>query len=323
MRGVNLNVFDFDYDLTWAAFFMNANEKIYGRYGGRDASEADAHLTLPGLKYAMRQGLAAYQREPNALPPGGKKEVRTVEQYPAASRLKEGACIHCHQVNDFGRAEQKATGDWRKEYIWLMYYPQPENVGLTLDVDQGDKVSAVAQGSASSAAGVQAGDVLKAVNGQPVASYGDVQYALHKSPAFGPIPITWERAGRSISGSLTLAPGWNKTDISWRTSMYGIDPTPGVGGPDMPPDEKKALGFAPDHLAFRQGQFMTRAVREAGIQRDDIIYGIDDKELAMTPRQFNAYVRLNYNVGDHVNLNVIRNGQRIKIPMVLPDRDVF
>ena len=93
MRGVNLNVFDFDYDLTWAAFFMNANEKIYGRYGGRDAGEADAHLTLAGLKYAMRQGLTAYQREPNAMPAGGKKAVQTVEQYPAASRLKEGACI--------------------------------------------------------------------------------------------------------------------------------------------------------------------------------------------------------------------------------------
>jgi serine protease Do len=323
MRGVNLDVFDFDYDLTWAAFFMNANEKIYGRYGGRDEGEADAHLTLTGLKYAMRQGLAAYQHDPNGMPPGGKKGVRTVEQYPAASRLKEGACIHCHQVNDFRRREQQATGDWKKEYIWLMYYPQPANVGLTLDVDQGDKVSAVAADSVASHTGLRAGDILKSVNDQPVASFGDVQYALHNAPASGQIPVTWERGGKSMSASLTVAPGWNKTDISWRASMYGIDPTPGVGGPDMPPDQKQALGFAPDHLAFRQGQFMTKAVREAGLQRNDVIYGIDDKDLSMTPRQFNAYVRLNYKVGDHVHLNVIRDGQRIKIPMVLPERDVF
>lgn len=323
MRGVDLSVFDFDFDLTWAAFFMNANEKVYGRYGGRDEGEADTHLTLTGLKYAMRQGIAAYQRNPNATPPGGKQPVRTVEQYPAASRLKEGACIHCHQVNDFRRAEQKATGSWRKEYVWLMYYPTPQNVGLTLNPDQGDQVTAVAPASAAAQAGMQAGDLLKTVNTRPVASYGDVQYALHQAPATGQIPLTWERAGKSMSGSLTLAPGWRKTDISWRASMYGIDPTPGVGGQDMPADEKKALGFSADHLAFRQGQFMTKVAREAGIQRDDIIYGIDDKELAMTPRQFNAYVRLNYSVGDRVNLNVIRNGQRIKVPMVLPERDVF
>ena len=36
MRGVNLNVFDFDYDMTWAALFLNAQEKVLGRYGSRD-----------------------------------------------------------------------------------------------------------------------------------------------------------------------------------------------------------------------------------------------------------------------------------------------
>ena len=44
ISGADLNLFDFDYDLTWAAFFLNANEKIYGRFGGRDAGPADAHL---------------------------------------------------------------------------------------------------------------------------------------------------------------------------------------------------------------------------------------------------------------------------------------
>ena len=61
MRGVNLNVFDFDYDLTWAAFLMNAEEKIYGRFGGRDPDSPDRYLTLAGLKYALRAALAAHR----------------------------------------------------------------------------------------------------------------------------------------------------------------------------------------------------------------------------------------------------------------------
>ena len=68
-----------------------------------------------------------------------------------------------------------------------------------------------------------------------------------------------------------------------------------------------------------------RALKD--IQKDDIVYGIDDKLLTLPPpmsaRQFNAYVRLNYNVGDHITLNVIRSGQRLSLPMVLADRDTF
>ena len=41
IAGSDLNQFDFDYDLTWAGFFVNADGKVYGRYGGRDASGPD------------------------------------------------------------------------------------------------------------------------------------------------------------------------------------------------------------------------------------------------------------------------------------------
>ena len=42
ISGADLNVFDFDYDLTWAAFFLNADETVYGRFGGRDAESPDS-----------------------------------------------------------------------------------------------------------------------------------------------------------------------------------------------------------------------------------------------------------------------------------------
>ena len=37
---MDLRRFEFDFDLTWYAFFLNADETIYGRYGGRDATSA-------------------------------------------------------------------------------------------------------------------------------------------------------------------------------------------------------------------------------------------------------------------------------------------
>ena len=71
---------------------------------------SDAHLTLAGLKHAMRAALDAYRRDPRLKPAGGAPGVRTAEQFPAASRLKADACIHCHQVNNFRiEARRSAT----------------------------------------------------------------------------------------------------------------------------------------------------------------------------------------------------------------------
>jgi hypothetical protein len=66
ITGVDLNLFDFDYDLTWMAFFLNPNEKVLGRYGGRDAYGPDSRLSLKGLRFALTHALDEYCREPDA-----------------------------------------------------------------------------------------------------------------------------------------------------------------------------------------------------------------------------------------------------------------
>src|SRR5262249_35984635 len=155
-----------DHDLTWAAFFLNADEKIYGRFGGRDAESPDKYLTLAGLKHAMRAALAAHKKEP-PKPAAEPKAGRAVEEYAAAKRLKTNACIHCHQVYDCRREELKAAKKWSLDEVWV--YPLPENVGLSVDPDRGDRIKSVLAGSSAAKVGIKAGDVLKSVNGVPVA----------------------------------------------------------------------------------------------------------------------------------------------------------
>ena len=36
MNDVDTQLFRFDYDVTWYAFFLSPGERVYGRYGGRD-----------------------------------------------------------------------------------------------------------------------------------------------------------------------------------------------------------------------------------------------------------------------------------------------
>jgi hypothetical protein len=340
IRGVNLDLFDFDFDLTWAGFFLSPNEDVYGRYGGRDPSSPDNRMSLSGLRYAMTKALRLHQSTLHHLNSKieipkledhdtnrslrisnlglGTSSPTTFDQFPGARRRPSNSCIHCHQVYDFRRESRQSEGKWRLDEIWV--YPLPENIGLTLDVDQGDRIQRVAENSPASRAGLQARDRLESINGMSVASIADVQYGLHRAPAEGKIPISWLRAGESRSGRLTLPMGWRKTDISWRWSLRGLEPSPWVQGEDLTPVEKKQIGLSESQLAFYQAAFVSETARQAGIRPNDIIMGVDDKPLRMTAREFQAYIRLNYKVGDQLNYNIVRDGQRLKVPLKLISR---
>lgn len=321
MRGVNLNLFDFDYDLTWAALILSPDEKIYGRYGGRDADSVDRQLSLAGLRYALVQALAAHRRGSGEKPALASLPPRTVEQYPAAKRLKENACIHCHQVYDFRRQEVLPNGRWKRDDLWI--YPLPENIGLTLAVAQGNRVEAVQPDSPAGRAGLRAGDILLTLDGRSVASLADARYALHYSPAQGSIRATWQRDGHEASALLSLPEGWRITDVSWRPSLRSLGPPPCVHGEDLTAEEKRTIGLSEKSLAFRQGNFVPESARQAGIRQNDIILGVDNKRLEMSARQFSAYLRLTYQVGDRVTFDLVRNGQRLSVPLKLPNPDPY
>jgi predicted metalloprotease with PDZ domain len=321
MRGINLDLFDFDYDLTWAAFFMHPDGTVYGRYGSRDADSSDKQVSMAGLRFAMQQALIAHRGKTPQTLVQGMRSPRTVDQFPPAKRLKENACIHCHQVYDFRREALQAAGKWRQEEVWI--YPQPENIGIRLDVEQGNRVTKVLENFPADRIGIQKGAVLVKLNGHSIGSQADVQYALHKSPTNGSIPVIWNWASETKQAQLELAPGWRRTDISWRWSLRGLDPQPGVHGEDLSGEEKKALGLSEKSMAFRQGNFVTPTARLAGLRQNDIIIGFDHKSLTMTARQLGAYIRLNYQVGDKVSLHVLRHGQRLDLTMELTGRKPF
>lgn len=316
MRGQNLNLFDFDFDLTWAAFFMNDLGHIYGRYGGRDEGPADKGLSIDGLNYAMQRALDAHRQNPRAQPALPAPEVRTVEQYPAAKRMKADACIHCHQVYDFSRQAALDAGNLKKDDVWV--YPPPKNVGVELDIKQGDRIAKIVAGSPAARAGLRAGDTLTTVNNLPVASYADVQYALHRAPPQGRVQVAWMRDGKSMEGTLELASGWRQTDIVWRESMWSFPPAPGVSGRNLTSEERRKNGLDEKQLAFRQMDYVGTNPGRAGFRPNDIVLGINGKRLEMTPREFQIHLRLNFNVGDRVVFNVIREGKRLEFPMILP-----
>jgi predicted metalloprotease with PDZ domain len=313
MRGVDLELFEFDYDLTWMAFFLDGNERILGRFGGRPAEDANKYHSLEGLRFALAAALQRHRQAPAGQL--AKRTPRTVEEYPAINKLGPKACIHCHNTYEFQRDSLQSKQQWNLEQVWV--YPLPENIGLTLAVEQQNRVTQVAPKSPAAAVGVEPGDVLLEVSGLPIISIADLQYALHRAPALGTLPVRWRHEGKAKEGKLPLFKDWKHTDLSWRPSVRTLEPASGLHGTDLTAEEKKKLGLAPKQLAFRQGNFLTKQAQFAGIRINDIIVGVDGKQLEMTVRQFDVYVRLTYRKEDMITVNLFRDGKRLDLQMKL------
>ncbi len=317
MRDVNLALFDFDYDLTWMTFFLSPQEHVYGRYGGRDANSDEGRTSLAGLRYALDAALRQHASGPPA--PDRPAPARfTVADLPSFRRLPANACVHCHQVYDLRRESLQAAGKWSLDEVWV--YPLPENAGLSLEVDRGDRIARVAARSPAERAGLRAGDCLTRVGGLRIASIADVQYALHRAKAVRSLEVAWQRDGQERTAKLELPEGWRETDVSWRWSLRGIDPAPPLRGDDLSAEEKAVLGLSPSRLAFRQGPFVGAIAEHAGVRQNDLVLGVDGKRLEMTARQFGAYVRLRYRVGDRVTFNLLRDGRPLDVVLTLTGR---
>jgi len=77
---VDLSLFQFDYDLNWAAMFINADGVVYGRYGTQSADGPDAFNSIGSLEKAMRRVLAlhaGYPKNKTASPPSAERPRAT------------------------------------------------------------------------------------------------------------------------------------------------------------------------------------------------------------------------------------------------------
>ena len=293
-------------------FFLDADGKVYARYGGRDSHDADNRQSLDGLHYTMNSVLEMHARAKKEHAARTNEAVKTVRDLSSGTRR---GCTHCHQIKEAISTGERRSGKWDRESVWR--YPLPENLGLTLEVDRGNIVKSVAGKSSASVAGLQPGDVVQRLNGVPIHSFGDAQFALDRAPATGSINVSWKRGEKTLQENLTLTAGWRKTDLSWRASFRHIAGSARVDGDDLTAEEKKALGLSAKQLAFRQKMSVNGQARAAGIRAGDIILGVDDKPLEMDSSEFNRYIRNNYFVGDKVTVNLLREGKRMSLSMPL------
>jgi len=295
-------------------FFLDADEKVYARYGGRDGISPDERQSLDGLRYTMNSVLAMHQQQEKEYAPRTEGS-QTTRQIPGAAGVRR--CFHCHNVREYLNDDLYRKGKWTREHAWR--YPLPDNLGLVLDLHRGNVVGKVTPDSPAARAGLQPGDILQQLNDVPMHSFADAQFALDRAPVKGAIPVKWTRAGEAKTGELPLAKDWKRSDISWRPSMQHMVPVLPLSGQELTADEKKELGLSEKQLAFRQRDDLHSKAKAAGIQGGDIILGFDDRTLmGIDVDCFYYHVRRNYLSGDRVAVNLLRDGKRLSLPLTLP-----
>lgn len=321
MNGVDLRQFQFDYDQTWAAFFMNAHGTVYGRYGTRAGGKTNAttHISVASLKKTMQRALELHRGYPAnkaqlAGKNGGPLDFRFVEDSPVKNR-KEAHCVHCHHVRaDFqklkSQQEKLSPSD-----IWV--YPLPENIGLLMDVDDGLRVKTVATNSPAAQAGIMNGDDLVSMNGQRLISQADIQWVLHNAPAQTQLTVTVNRAGSALKKLVTLNGDWKQTDLSWRESSWDL--RPGLWTIPLSNAQKQENGIASDALGLRVKWVFGKdnISKKAGFRDGDIIVAVDGQTAPMTEGEFLAHVRLNHRPGDKLRLTLLRGAQREDLALPL------
>ena len=337
MKGVDLSQFQFDYDLNWAAMFLNADGTVYARYGTQSAQGADAYNSIESLEKTMRRVLALHNDYPaNKTALAGKlgkpKPYKTALQMPGMkhrTKLAGGTarnnCVHCHNIHDAEHEQLRAAERQNHDALWR--YPLPDNLGLRIDPGDGRSVSAVQAGFAAAEAGLQTGDVLTHADGQSLTSIADLQWVLHNLPnTSANVTLKATRGDRSIEKKLAMNAGWKKTDISWRGSLWSIKPVLATWCAPMKENRVKSLRLAKGVKPLEVRWINTerpegRNAKRAGLRKGDIIIGMEDKPLRMIEQHFNMHVKLNYKVGDKLPLTLLRNGKRIRFDWPLTDMD--
>ncbi len=338
-NGLDLNQFQYDYDQSWAAFFLNADMTIYGRYGTRShETDSEDDVSLSGFSKALAGALELHREYPQnkallAAKRGPASAFRVPEAMPglagkySAKLDYEGkviqSCIHCHQVGEALRIAAR-TGKQPISDNALYPYPNPKILGFILDPKERVQVREITGGSSAERDEFQVGDEIVSLAGQPLLSIADMQWVLHNAPDSGSLVAEIERNGQRITGKLTLATDWRRhDDISWRATSWDLRRmvTGGMRLNEVPRAEREKAGVKSDGLALavkHVGEFGAHAVaKKAGFQKGDIIVSVDGLSNRMSESDLLAHLFRTKKTGERVIWKILRGNKPLELSLAV------
>lgn len=326
MNGVDINLFQFEYDLTWMAFFMDAEDRFYARYGGREGKDPETFLTKLSLQSVMKDVLRLHRDkavqtsryEPTAETP------RTPEDIPPMTKMisrrkPDQRCIHCHDVKTALLRQAQAEGNFSKEMIFT--YPPPSALGFDVNPDQQNVVKSVKPNTSAEKAGIKPGDRIRSADGQRILTAADLSRVLELAREDTAVSLKLEREDNPIQTSVKLDPHWrDPADAGWRASVHLAGPGPGFWAQALDAPEKAKLDIPADGLALKVTFLFPKhpTPPRSGLKLGDIVIDVDGVHREMNTRQFHAWIHLNRRYGEKVPIVVLRNSERTNLSLELP-----
>ncbi len=322
-----------DLDLSWWAYFMSPEGRIYGIFGGKDHVSDATRISETALANSLRRVLAHHhdpRREswnidgpaPNLTAP-----VAGPRENPAFSRFTDSkpwfakqTCLHCHQVGDLENFAAMEDGTFDLN-AFTQPWPLPENVGVVLDRDDGLRVTKVLAGSAAETAGIRPGDSLAMAQERKLFGQADFRGVLHRAPlGDAEIVVGWLRGGAYHTAPLRLREGWRQAENWWRKTVYE-----GVYGPGFGFFPIKGPNHGKGRMSFRP--FMGPPDKRTqnpwwplGLRPNMEIVAVNGRNDDWNSRQLLAWFRLNHEPGDKVTLQVRQGGKTRDFTRTLPEK---
>lgn len=330
-NSLDLELFQFDYDLTFCVFFLNPDRTIYARFGSRHGHQGDNDVAIEGLAATMSQVLQVHQGYPqNADSLLGKQPLPSTrqvpEEYPSLDHFESKlnydgkvakSCIHCHQVRDAQRLEFRTAGKPLPRKL-LYPYPSSDTLGFRFDPKTRSSVDRVRPNTIAEKSGLKAGDRIDSIAGQAIASEADFGWRLHHvDDDARSVSVTITRNETTHELEFRLPASWRTaTDLSWRPTSWELRRM-ATGGMTLIPlsdAERNAQDIQPGAMALRAdhvGMYGNHArARKAGIRKGDIITSFDERQDLLTENALLAHALQRKRPGDSVTIEYLRNGER-------------
>ncbi len=335
-NALDLQRFQFDYDLSFSALVFNGDGTTYGRYGSWAHQRDPLDKTTAGFRKTLEAALALHKGYPAnkaslAGKQGGPAPFRTPVQFPTLSGKYQSrldwdgkvvqSCVHCHMIGDAFRAH------FRSQKLpvpaeWI--YPQPsiETLGVTLATDDPLKIDSVTPGSAAAKSGLSAGGRIASLNGQPLISAADLSWVLHRAPEQGELPAVVQTGGAEARLTIALPPGWRAaSDISKRAGTWPMRAMAfgGMKMTDLDDATRTSLGLTLDQMALRidhVGQYGEHAAaKKEGFLKDDILLEAGWMKQRMSESALIGQLLLKHLPGEKLPAIVKRGGEKVSLAL--------
>jgi serine protease Do len=209
-------------------------------------------------------------------------------------------------------------------YLGVGLQPLDENLApsLGLPKDSGEIVRSVVAGGPAARGGLQQGDVIVRVNGQPVTPDQTVSFLVANTPVGARIPLEIVRGGKRQAVNIVVGQRPTEEQLA-KISGSGDQTTGGSSGGTTPPAPQKTLGLslAPLTPELARAANLPTAARgvmitsvdpngdasEQGLQRGDLIVSVNNQQV-QNPAQVVAAVDASRKAGRSSVLLLVKRG---------------